>query len=549
MNKTNDKTIWQGVVISLLLVYAYSARYVIPKQDILPDTVLQLSRAMIHLGVVVFWMASIKRRILQDSVRFYLLAVASLLIFWLYIRDVKWFFFYERCTPVRYFWYGFYIPIILIPLFGVFIIDYIGKPETYKMPRWMNLFYIPAIILIGFVFTNDLHRLVFDFPKGLEYSSSIYTYKILYFLVILWPISLGFYFVIMLLLKCRAPGSKWFQKSPLLVISLATVFWTLYYLKMIDHDLTSVSCFTIILLLESAIQSGAIRSNSQYEDLFQSSSIEAQIVDEDYRLCYASETAKSLDERIMRQAVYGPINLGNKRLGSGNILHGHVLWCDDVTEINQFTAELEKTGLQLAESNDLMKAELELQEKNLRMTEKNRLYDRIANEVGKQLDKLELLLNDEESTYGIREKLIDICFISAYIKRRSNLLLISENNDFIPGKELEFCLRESMDNIRLTGSMCSMDSVCEGKIGAKYVVAVYDLFQNILEQALWKFDALLIKVLISNGNLFLRIQMDYKAAEVLCDKTEWTSLGGSLSIRKSDDTFWIELQLQGGGWK
>ena len=51
------------------------------------------SRAMIHLGVVVFWMASIKRRILQDSVRFYLLAVASLLIFWLYIRDVKWFFF------------------------------------------------------------------------------------------------------------------------------------------------------------------------------------------------------------------------------------------------------------------------------------------------------------------------------------------------------------------------------------------------------------------------------------------------------------------------
>lgn len=210
---------------------------------------------------------------------------------------------------------------------------------------------------------------------------------------------------------------------------------------------------------------------------------------------------------------------------------------------------MKKTGLQLAESNDLMKAELELQEKNLRMTEKNRLYDRIANEVGKQLDKLELLLNDEESTYGIREKLIDICFISAYIKRRSNLLLISENNDFIPGKELEFCLRESMDNIRLTGSMCSMDSVCEGKIGAKYVVAVYDLFQNILEQALWKFDALLIKVLISNGNLFLRIQMDYKAAEVLCDKTEWTSLGGSLSIRKSDDTFWIELQLQGGGWK
>ena len=93
MNKTNDKTIWQGVVISLLLVYAYSARYVIPKQDILPDTVLQLSRAMIHLGVVILWMASIKRRILQDSVRFYLLAVASLLIFWLYIRDVKWFFF------------------------------------------------------------------------------------------------------------------------------------------------------------------------------------------------------------------------------------------------------------------------------------------------------------------------------------------------------------------------------------------------------------------------------------------------------------------------
>ena len=549
MNKTNHKTIWQGMVISLLLVYTYSARYVIPKQDILPDTILQLSRAMIHLGIVILWMASIKRRILQDSVRFYLLAVASLLIFWLYIRDVKWFFFYEISTPVRYFWYGYYIPIILIPLFGFFIIDYIGKPETYKMPKWMNLFYIPALILIGFVFTNDFHRLVFGFPKGLEYSSSVYTYKLLYFIAILWALALGFYFVIMLLLKCRAPGSKWFQRSPLLVICLAMVFWTLYFLKILDYDLTSVSCFTIILLLESAIQSGAIRSNSQYEDLFQSSSIEAQIVDEDYRLCYASETAKPLDERIMRQAVHGPVNLGNKRLGSGKIRHGHVLWCDDVTEINQFTAELEKTGQQLAESNDLMKAELELQEKNLRMTEKNRLYDRIANEVGKQLDKLGLLLNDEEGTYGTREKLINICFISAYIKRRSNLLLISENNDVISGKELEFCLRESMDNIRLTGSMCSMDSACEGKIGAKYLVAAYDLFQNILEQALWKFDALLVKVRISEGNLLLRIQMDYTVTEILCDKTEWASMGGSLSIRKSDGALWFELQLQGGGCK
>ena len=181
--------------------------------------------------------------------------------------------------------------------------------------------------------------------------------------------------------------------------------------------------------------------------------------------------------------------------------------------------------------------------------EKRKLRHSLGRPSRSDFVQLELLLNDEESTYGIREKLIDICFISAYIKRRSNLLLISENNDFIPGKELEFCLRESMDNIRLTGSMCSMDSVCEGKIGAKYVVAVYDLFQNILEQALWKFDALLIKVLISNGNLFLRIQMDYKNTEFFCDRTGWEALGGSFSIQKPDDTYWIELQFQGGGCK
>lgn len=544
MNRLDKKKLLSAGILGVLLVYAYIVRYVITLPGIIPDTFLRFSREMIHMGIAIVWLISIRRRVMQKSVRFYMLSVTFQLILWQYIRAVKYYFFYDT-SICRYLWYAYYIPIILIPLYCFYIQEYIGKVDSYEKPKRMQLLYLPALFLIGLVFTNDAHCLVFGFPEGFnDYDN--YTYKICYFLVILWSIFLGIYSLVMLLMKCRAPGNRWFQRTPLLVLGGALVVWFLYGLGILNMDFTTVSCFVIILLLESSIQSGLIRTNSKYGLLFGTSTIEARITDDEFHPCYTSDTSEPVDETMMRLALSGSVNLENKRLRSAPISHGYVFWWDDVTDLNRYTKELEETGKELAHKNDLIKAELDLQEKSLRIAEKNRLYDRISREVNTQITEIEKLLCKESSSSDIRENLIKICIISAYIKRRSNLLLISEDTDDIPAKEMEFCLRESLDNLRLAGILCSLDSKCEGKVKANRLVAVYDMAQQAFEQTLCGLNALFIKLRISNGNIFMRLQMDCSCEVCFPEKTEWTALGGRVTARRSDDILWVEFHLEKG---
>ena len=103
-----------------------------------------------------------------------------------------------------------------------------------------------------------------------------------------WDILLGLYYMIGLLRRFRIPSRGWIGKLPLLVLAAALVFTALYCLQIIIYDLAAVDCGFIILLLESCIQSGMIRSNSNFELLFEISGIEAQITDRDGKIYCSS---------------------------------------------------------------------------------------------------------------------------------------------------------------------------------------------------------------------------------------------------------------------
>ena len=223
--KHRNKALQYGIAVFLLLLYAYFARqWAYDIDNMFWKTTLQLTRHLIHTGLILGWIISINRRILQESVRHYLLAVGILLALWLYIRTLKWMFFPSFSWQSRYLWYGYYIPLVLVPLFGTFLIQYPGKKETYQLPWKMKLLYFPALFLIGLVYTNDLHQLVFRFPEGLYYADSSYTYAIGYFAIAAWCLILTVYFITALILKCRAPGKKWFRKMPVLVLGAAILF-------------------------------------------------------------------------------------------------------------------------------------------------------------------------------------------------------------------------------------------------------------------------------------------------------------------------------------
>ena len=550
--ETKRKTILYAICVAALLIIAYYSRAFHTRVD---EPVLKMFlvmlRSVIQISLVFGWCTSVRTRIINKQVRHYLIAVGILLAFWLILRTCKWEFIAQNGTHLgRYLWYAYYIPIVFVPLLGVFIIDHIGKTENYKTPNSLKYMYIPAAFLVTAVFANDLHNLVFSFPGGYQNSESDCIYHPLYYITMAWFILLGIYFVVMLIKKSRVPGSKHFQKLPAVILGISIIFWIMYCMHIVGGDLAAIDCIMIIALLESAIQSGLIPSNTNYYELFRSSTVSAQIVDTDYQPCMVSGTATALNEDVMRSAEAEPVDLGDTILHSKAITGGHVLWQDHVKQINDLIEELRDTQERLGESNELLRAELELKENRARTEEKSRLYDRIAKEVAVQLAKAEELLKlaetDPKQTKSVIAKVSVIC---AYIKRHGNLLMLGEEGNIIPAIELEYCIRESLDNLRLGGVFTSFDSKCHGELKLEHAVAVFDFYENIIERLLDDATAMLIHLDCKDGIIKMRLQIgcnediaEHTLSElsIPCGKFEW-------DIQDEDVTVTLHLSEGGDG--
>ena len=550
MEKINKKTILYTIGVAILLVIAYYSRAFHTEVDNpILKMLLVMTRSVIQISLVIAWCSSVRTRIINKQVRHYLIAVGILLAFWLILRTCKWEFIAQNGTHLgRYLWYSYYIPMVFVPLLGVFIIDHVGKAENYKTPNSLKYMYIPATFLVTAVFTNDLHQLVFSFPGGYQNSESDCVYNVLYYVTMAWFILLGIYFVVMLIKKSRVPGSKHFQKLPAVILCISIVFWVLYCLHIVGGDLAAIDCIMIIALLESAIQSGLIPSNTNYYELFRSSTVSAQIVDADYQPCMVSGTLAPLTEDVMRSAEAEPVDLGDTILHSKAITGGHVLWQDDVKQINDLIEQLRDTQERLGESNELLKAELELKENRARTEEKSRLYDRIAKEVAVQLAKAEELLKLAESDpKQTKSAIAKVSVICAYIKRRGNLLMLGEEGNIIPAIELEYCIRESLDNLRLGDVFTSFDSKCDGTLKLEHAVAIFDFYENIVERLLDDATAMLIHLDCKDGFIKMRLQIGCNQDIAEHTLSELSIPCGTFEWDIQDEDVTVTLLLSEGG--
>ena len=390
MAKEVKKSLPIFISVAILLIVAYAFRLIaLNVSDVFVKTILTILRSVIHIALVSLWCSSVYYRVVNKQVRNLLLVVGALMLFWILSKTIK-IEFFPNVTDVaiRYMWYGYYIPMILIPLIGIFITMYIGKPYNYKKPSWTYLFYIPALILLVGIFTNDLHNWAFTFPNGIENFNDDYSYGVLFWITATWFSGLGILFVVLLIRKSKLPGSKKMQKVPLYIICVAIVFWILYATQVIDADLTIIDCLIIIALLESAMQTGLIPINTNYREIFESTTIPVAIIDNDYVTKYRSGGATSFSKEDMLATATGVVSMGNKILSSSPIRGGRVVWQDDVEELNQQRLELDEIHESLAEEGTLIQAENEIKEKQAQADEKSLLYDKVAREVSTQLTKV-----------------------------------------------------------------------------------------------------------------------------------------------------------------
>ena len=486
MTKQNHKT---GFLVAVMVFCAVILR-VLGKFDILkvPGGIL---RSLIYIALYIGWGISVSKRIIQVQVRHYLIAVSGLVVFWFVIRSMKYFFITDTGIA-RQLWYWYYLPMLFIPLFSLFVAISLGKPASAKLSKTaLVLLYIPTVLCLLLVLTNDLHQLVFSFPEGEVWTDKNNGYTFGYYIVLGWEILCALAAFIIMIIKCRLSYRK--KYLPFLLLACSIVYAFIYvsgveWMQLIGGDIAAAQCLMFTGILESCIQCGLIQTNTDYRAMFEAGSIGAQIVDTDWHIRYASSNAPELPSDRMRSAESEAAKLDNNTLlRSSKIPGGHVLWQEDITDITAVLEKLEENRKTISESNDVEQENYKTKVKINTVREKNRLYDRLQAQTAHQIELLDQLLTQYEaqSDPEIRRSLLaKAAVIGAYIKRRGNLMFIGEKSDVTDTAELTACLDESFANLELMGVECAIDIPDKNSIYTRDAIRVYDFFEAVTEEAM-----------------------------------------------------------------
>ena len=518
MIKVNKYIARNIIIVSLLVIVAYLCR--LPHICAYTPAVCGYIRSFIYLSLFSAWYISLRARIIQVEVRKYLPSVAVLMILWLLFRTLK---YNIESNPnvVRYMWYLYYLPLLFIPVLAVFAALSLGKPESYRLPKRTLLLLVPAVLLFAMVMTNDLHMHVFEFPaNSTVWTDDQYSYGFGYYIVFGYIVLNTLAAFAIMLAKCRLPRSKRYLWMPVIPMAIAIVYSALYAMQIpavlyYAADITITYCVLFIIIFESFIACGLIQSNTHYTELLTACSTGVWVTDNDYTPRLSSAVAVDVTPDTLRQAENGSVLLdGGLRLSGKEISGGHVLWTDNVSELLAVLDELHDTNEYLADENDLIREEYALKVKEAHVAEQDRLYDLIQKQTEGQLKLLTELTDRFDASESEDEKrrlLGKMVVIGAYLKRKSNLILLADKEPLLDAGEIALTFRESLDNMELYGISCGFHSDIDGAVPAECVMNLYDVFENIVECALDKMQAITVLITRKRAGLQMTVNTDADA--------------------------------------
>ena len=518
MSKATKKSILYALGVLALIALAMWLRYA--SRHFFHSPVVNYLRSGIYVVLFSAWCYSLWIRIVQTQVRRYLLAISALMVLWILLRSIK--FSIENTDAERWLWYFYYFPMLFIPMLSVFVSRSLGKGEDFRLPRWTKILYVPTLLLLLLVLTNDLHQQVFSFPSGVL-SDREYRYESGHFFVLAWEaLCAGFAFLSMVK-NCRIPRSRRIRWLPLVPLALSLAYAYAYVKKVhwvwvLAGDITVSQCLIFASILECCIQCGLIQSNLGYDELFEATSLPVQITDPAFCSQYVSAAMQgALPQSELRQMRQDTVHLGDDTLLKRHRLRrGWVFWKEDVSALNQVRRELELTRDELRDTGDVLAAENAQHARWLKLTEENRLYDMMETQTARQIAMLRDLLAGLQKTEDpdrARHLLGQVIIIGTYIKRRSNLTFVGVQRGSISVQELRLCLNESSENISIYGADCRTIIKGEGQLTVEQATQVYDLFEAVVETELESLRALLISIEVAE---WVDVALCVSAAEPLC---------------------------------
>ena len=501
---------------------------------------------MIYLGILVSWGISVYDRIVNKNIRRHLIVLVALMMFWMLMRTLRLTVFYHVFPVGQWCWYAYYVSMILIPQLCLFAAKYIGNPEGYRLPKRWYLMYIPSIILIAGILTNDLHQLAFRFYLGYEIGWYDYERTYLYYAAVVWIFSCIVFMIREIVKRCRIPGTHKTIWPPIAMLGIGVVYTILYAL---DSDIfgfiemTAALCFTVVAIWESCIKTGLVQSNTHYDELLKYSGLGVAVVDYDYIVHYRSEDALPLTTAQMKAATTDVVMLDDGiRISGSKIRGGYTLWQEDLSELLDLLDELKELRVELEGSNAVSMQNYQMDKQIRTLAEKNRLHDELHRQTAHQIDLLNDWLRKLVKTDDPKEKrelLRRIVVVGAYLKRRNNLILVKEEDGIIKEEELILSIQEMVKNLQLAGIPCASSVQFDKDLPADVAMQLFDFYEYVVENA---FDGL--RYLLAR--FFYRDDCFYACVDAVCG-LDLTSLGSeNISVSQSDENcYTISLKVKG----
>lgn len=537
---------------SICLFFFFLAGFFQMIDDLLPDfwhVLFSLLAHVILLSLVIFWGVSIIHRIIRKDLRLYLLIIAIFILFFLVVRMIKYGLTRNDDILNRYLWYSYYVSQCLIPPTLLLASFSIEKKDGKPLKKTWFLIFIPAIILLSLIYTNDLHQLTFLF----EYSENDFSYKhgIVFYLAIIWEILITIISIIIMIIKCQVSACRKKIWIPIFTFLGCVFISTICFLVNISSfKIPELLCFSCILIIESCIDIGLIPSNINYEKYFYHSMCSAFITDENLQVIYRSKSSLSLDKEQLKAAIISPIMVNKNTRFYGTKIHGgYTFRSEDLSLINEINIGLQEAKQQIKEENDIIEAENEMKKQSAKIDEQKELYEKVETYTKDEINKLSnLLLLKTINEEDFINKMRFACVLAAYIKRRSNLILLSKKDQLMDVDELALSINESISYLSLTNIECFLDFNLKGKINSDILGTIYDFFEMCVVIDPYLQASFLVHLFQKEKNIIIRIESDIEKNYLpLITNKLIKKFSSNVSIQHDEITTYFSLFLPSKG--
>ena len=471
----------------------------------------------IYISVLFQWMFSIRRRFIQRDIRNNLLAAAALMIIWLAQRYIKYIFVNPDSFLNRHLWYLYYLPCVMVPLLMFMSALYIGKSNEYKPDSRWKICYIPAVIVVLGIMTNDIHQLAFKFKPGMVDWNEDYSRGILYYFALAIVICsiLGILIIVIRTGMVMDFSRLWL---PCVIVAIGIIYILNYsssnyneYKAFIQkmYEFPEFSCFFLVAFFESLVFTHLLPSNSGHETFFMISSLRAGLTDEDYNVKLKGRDWEAPKASKIKRACEWPVYIEENRtlLKCQPVSGGYFYWMEDVEELIRLNEKLSETGDYLEEERVMLDEAVRLDESRKSTEEQNRLYDWMNKRLQPQLNyNSDILANLPSKEADFEKSMKYAGILGAYIKRKSNLLLLSGTEQIINSSELRISVEELLSYVGLNGVTFLADIKDGIMLDSSLTLMMFELLEDAIEKAMPGLSAIMVTFNINDNKLLFYIE-------------------------------------------